>query len=132
MTGDDRDFRDDELRNRFTALRLEEEAQAPEFVLLSPGAGRGRWRLQEKLVAAAVCVVAILAAVLLLRVVALKPELGKPVASLTEWRAPTAFLLETPGRELLRNVPELGVWHDYTKAPRRRQKHQQATKQVLP
>jgi hypothetical protein len=30
------------------------------------------------------------------------------VASITEWKAPTDFLLETPGRELLRTVPRFG------------------------
>src|SRR6476659_5864137 len=38
------------------------------------------------------------------------------VASLAEWKAPTDFLLETPGRELLRTVPEIGEWRGYTVA----------------
>jgi hypothetical protein len=125
MTGNDRDLRDDELRNRFAALRLEEEAQAPEFSLLPPATGSGRRWIRGKLVAAAVCVVAMLASVVLLRLVAFKPgpEPSKPVVSLAEWRAPTDFLLETPGQELLRTVPAIGVWHDYNQSPAPWQKH---------
>ncbi len=39
------------------------------------------------------------------------------VASITEWKAPTDFLLETPGSELLRTVPEIGQWHFYSAMP---------------
>lgn len=135
MRDNDRDFRDDDLRGRFAALRREEEAQAPEFAVL-PGGGpeHGRWRSVGKLVAVAVCLVTITAAALWLRLASqkLEREPGKPVASLTEWRSPTDFLLETPGRELLRTVPAIGVWHDYAKAPGGRQEHPQVRKQVLP
>jgi hypothetical protein len=148
MTGNDKNnndapdfrddaFRDDDLRARFTKLRREEEAQTPEFAFPSPGwAGRGRRWSAGKLIAGAVCLGMMLAAVFLLRLVPLRPdrELGQPVASLTDWRSPTDFLLETPGRELLRSVPAIGVWHDYTKASRpiQRQKHPQVRKQVSP
>ncbi len=126
MTGSNGDVRDDDLRDRFAALRREEEAQAPEFVILSPGvAGHGRRLSVGKLTAIVACLVTMAAAIFLLRIVPQKPmrEPGKPVASLTEWKAPTDFLLETPGRELLRTVPAIGVWHGNTKAPRLRQKH---------
>ena len=135
MTGNDRDFRDDDLRDRFAALRREEEAQAPEFAVLSLGvAGHGRRRSVGKFIAVGVCMVTMMVAVFLLRPAPLKPEreAGKPVASLTEWRAPTDFLLETHGRELLRTVPAVGVWRDYTQAPQPRQKHPQVRKHVLP
>ncbi len=134
MTGNDQDFRDDDLRARFAELRREEEAQAPEFAFPSPGwAGQGRRWSAGKLIAVAACLVTIVAAVFLLRLVPPEPERkpGKPVASLTEWRAPTDFLLETPGRELLRTVPAIGVWHDYAKTSKPRQKPQ-VRKQVLP
>lgn len=134
MTGSDRDLRDSDLRNRFAALRREEESQAPEFSLPSRGrAGHGHRRSAGKLIAFAGCLLTIVAAVFLLRLAPLKPkrEPGRPVPSLTQWRAPTDFLLETPGRELLRTVPTIGVWHGYTEAPRPRQKHPQLRKQVL-
>lgn len=130
----DRDFRDDDLRARFAELRRGEEAQAPEFEFPSPGwAGHGRWRSGGKLIALAVCLVAVTAAVLWLRLVLSKPERnGNPVVSITEWRPPTDFLLETPGRELLRTVPAIGVWHDHAKGSTRRQTHPQVRKQDLP
>jgi len=137
MTGNNRDFRDDDLRDRFAALRREEEAQAPQYAVLWPGgAGHGRWPSQAKakLIAVAVCLVTMVAAVFLLRPVPqkLEREASRPVASLTEWRSPTDFLLETPGRELLRTVPAIGVWHNYTQALRPRQKRPQVRKKVLP
>jgi hypothetical protein len=131
----DRDFQDDDLRARFGELRREEEAQAPEFAFPSVGwAGQGRRWSAGKLIAGAVCLVTMVAAVFLLRLVPPKPEQkpGKPVASLTEWRSPTDFLLDTPGRELLRTVPTIGVWRDYNQASRPGQKHPQVGKQVLP
>jgi hypothetical protein len=33
-------------------------------------------------------------------------------ASITEWRSPTDFLLQTPGHELLEGVPRIGQWPD--------------------
>jgi hypothetical protein len=36
-------------------------------------------------------------------------HIGEPVVSITEWRSPTDSLLETPGRDLLKSVPKLGV-----------------------
>jgi hypothetical protein len=139
MTGNDnngdRDFRDDDLRRRFAELRREEEAQAPEFAFPSPGwAGQGRSWSAGRLFAGAVCLVTMVAVVFLFWLIPPKAEResGKHVASLTEWRSSTDFLLETPGRELLRTVPTIGVWHDYNKASRPRQEHLQVRKQILP
>lgn len=135
---EDRDVRDDDLRRRFAELRLEEEKRASEFVLPAPNwAGHGRRWSARKLVAGAVCLVAITTAVWL-RLVSHRParEPGTAVASLTEWRSPTDFLLETPGQELLRTVPAIGVWQNYTNAPgagqKPAQKHPRVRKQVLP
>lgn len=135
MTGknNDRDFRDDDLRARFAELRREEEAQAPEFALPSSSGPRHHRRPVGKFFAFAVCLVTITAVAFWLRLVPSKPEPnGKTVASLAEWRSPTDFLLETPGRELLRTVPAIGVWRNYTAASRPRPKHPQVKKQVLP
>ena len=54
--------------------------------------------------------VVVAAAVLLLRAGALGP--GAPTAAdyaiqLADWKSPTAFLLDTPGSELLSEVPSL-------------------------
>jgi hypothetical protein len=133
--GDDRVFRDDDLRARFAALRREEESLAPEFALSSPRVTQGRRRSVGKRIAfAASLVSAIAVVVLVLRFAPQKahPEAGNPVASLTDWKAPTDFLLETPGRELLRDVPAIGVWHDYTRATKPNRKHPVVRKHVLP
>ncbi len=135
---DDRDIRDDgshddELRARFAALRQEEAAQAPVFRgLAGVRTERGRGRSAGQMIAVTVCLVAMTAVALWLHLTPRKPEPGKFVASITEWSSPTDFLLETPGREVLRTVPAIGVWHDYSNAPMRRQKHAQVKKPVLP
>jgi len=136
---DKRDFSDDDLRARFAALRKEEEAQAPEFGVAPRRAYYGRRRSLGQLIAATVCGLTVVAAVFWLRSAFQKPqpEPGRFVASVLEWKAPTDFLLETPGRELLRTVPAIGVWQDYTQGarpgPKRRQPiHPQVRKQTLP
>jgi hypothetical protein len=131
--GDDRGFRDDDLRARFAVLRQEEEALAPEFALPS-GVAQGR-RPSGRRIALAVSLATVVAVVVLVaRFVPQKghPDPGTPVASLTEWKAPTDFLLETPGRELLRTVPAIGVWHDYTEATKPNQKHTPVRKHFFP
>jgi hypothetical protein len=105
---------DDALRERFAALRREEERRAPEFASLWPGRVRAQRGKTRWLVAAA-CALTVVAAVLWLRSILHKPA-DVSVASLAEWKAPTDFLLETPGRELLRTVPEIGEWRGYTVA----------------
>lgn len=96
------------LRDRFAALRSEELKIAPEFSSSwrgKPRVPRRRWRG---------LVVTACALVVLLAVLWLKPERdrGRPSegASITEWKAPTDFLLQTPGREFLRTVPQFGAW----------------------
>jgi hypothetical protein len=131
-SNDNHDDRD--LRDRFAVLRREEEAQAPRFALplRVPVAPRGRWSA-PRLVGVTVSLVAMVVAVFWLGIVAPKPPRnGVAVASITEWTAPTDFLLQTPGGELLRTVPAVGVWHGYTDASRNSGKHSPATKQVLP
>jgi hypothetical protein len=130
----DDDSQDQDLRARFAELRREEELQAPQFVFPSPGS---TWQVRRwstgKRIAGAVCVVTLVAAAWLLRPAPHRPDrTGQPVASLMEWRSPTDFLLETPGRELLRTVPSIGVWGDRASASRPRQRHPQVRKQVSP
>lgn len=103
---------DDALRDRFTMLRREEEQQAPEFASLWRRTVRAprskkQWRI------AAACLLIMVAAVLWLRSTQ-RRNADFSVASITDWKAPTDFLLETPGRELLRTVPEIGGWRGYT------------------
>jgi hypothetical protein len=129
----ERDFRERELRARFAELRREEELRVPQFAFPpSRWAGQGRPWGTGRLIAGAACVAALVAAALLLRFVPSQPaRTGQPVASLMEWKSPTDFLLETPGRELLRSVPAIGVWPGYTAVSKPKQK-QPVTKQVRP
>lgn len=131
---------DQDLRERFAALRSEEAAEAPEFVLLGSGAVHSRPRRSGYIrvtVAAGVVLIAVLIA---LRLTPRKPEPNTTsVASLTEWKAPTDFLLETPGRELLETVPVIGAWPDSSTISAPGKKHQQgkpvnsqSRKRVLP
>jgi len=109
------DTQDKDLRGRFAALRSEEAAETPEFSL--PGSGGvhlrpRRWGTLRVTVAA--FLVAMVAA-LGLRLIPRKPERNMTsVASLTEWKASTDFLLETPGRELLETVPVIGAWPGFS------------------
>jgi hypothetical protein len=102
---------DDELRGLFSILRREDEAHVPPFVAERKARretlpARPGWRLAGVSVFAA----AILAAVFLLRhEPGHSPEVpgrgSGPVVSITAWRPPTDFLLNTPGREILRSAP---------------------------
>ncbi len=133
--GDDRVFGDDDLRARFAALRREEEALAPEFAFpVAAVPQRRRRSVGKRLAFAASLVTLSVVVVLVLRFASQKAHLGpgRPVASLTAWKAPTDFLLETPGRELLRTVPAIGVWHDHNQATKPNRKYPPVKKQVLP
>jgi len=131
MTGGDQD-----LRDRFAALRREEEVHTPGFHALAspPALARANPRRKGRLIAAA-CLAASLAAVLLLRSPVFerpKSRTAAPAVSVTEWTAPTEFLLNTPGGEMLRSVPAFGAGLDYGNAPRLAQKRRGQPKKVLP
>src|SRR5262249_49464077 len=97
---------DEQLRRRFGDLRREDEWRAPQFAALWRSRQRKRQRLSRWFAAGASAVL-VLAGLLWLRSVQHGPE-NAPAASITAWKAPTDFLLETPGRELLRTVPAIG------------------------
>lgn len=97
---------DRDLRERFRALRTEDQAAAPALdgsLARAHGGGDAR-RLAPYAVA--------LAAAAVLVVVALLPGRDgartSPVPSLTDWRSPTDFLLRSPGREILDTLPRFG------------------------
>ncbi|HEX7288482.1 MAG TPA: hypothetical protein VF532_20020 [Candidatus Angelobacter sp.] len=98
---------DRNLHQRFAELRRQDTARAPEFAaLLRPRAKRTGFSAFSRLAIAVACVLVI--TVTLARYHSRPP--AKPVPSLSEWRSPTDFLLQTPGRELLIGVPRLGEW----------------------
>ena len=119
---------DELLRRRFAGLRREEQQWMPEFATTwaqktSVPRSWKRW------FAVATCALIALATLLWMRSTK-RPE-NNTVASITEWKAPTDFLLETPGRELLRTVPEIGAWRGYIPVPLPVTRSSPARKQVL-
>jgi hypothetical protein len=139
MSNDDRTNDDRDLREYFAAVRREEEAHVPPISILSLTAREhGRRRLSGKLAAGATCLATlIVAAVWLLpgsRVAHEGSNRGREqaAASITLWKPATDFLLDTPGRELLEVVPEIGEWHGVVNAPGTGRSHRPFKKQILP
>ena len=101
---DDRD-----LRERFASLREADRTRAPSFEHLLRRSRRDS-RSGTRLVAAGLVAALVVAVSLLLstrdRAV---PAGGATIPSIASWRAPTDFLLATPGRDLLRTVPDIGA-----------------------
>ena len=89
---------DDQLRNAFAELRRAEAAHTPLYVAPALSRRPSRLRVGSTLAFAALLLV-VFAVVMIPR----RP----PQPSLSAWRAPTDFLLQTPGRELLSSVPDL-------------------------
>jgi hypothetical protein len=119
MPNDDRD-----LRESFAALRREVEAHVPPISILAPPPHkRGYPWLPGKLAAGAIGLAILIAAAVWLlpgfRVAhpASNRDREQATASITSWKPATDFLLDTPGRELLQGVPEIGVWHGMANEP---------------
>jgi hypothetical protein len=112
MPDDDRD-----LYDAFAAVRLEEEAHVPPSSMLLTARRQGRRVLSGKLIAATLCLASLIAvAVWLLPGVHVAHKVSirereQAEASIISWKPATDFLLDTPGRELLEDVPSLGEWH---------------------
>lgn len=125
----DTSWQDTALRKRFAGLRQEEQQHTPAFAPLWSGTARvphskGLWYV------ATACVLIVVVAILLLR----SEQTSRNEVSMveiTEWKAPTDFLLETPGREILQTVPEIGKWRGYTAATPPADGHSQVRKKVL-
>lgn len=124
----DTGLHDSDIRDYFAMLRRQEQ-HVPVFDSLWGRKTRAQ-RGKRLWFAAATFALIVVAVVFLLR-------LGRPrreavsIASITEWKAPTAFLLETPGREILQTVPEIGKWRGYTAATPAADGHSQVRKKVL-
>ena len=85
---------DDQLREAFAELRRVEAAHVPRFAMMP--------RKRRPYTALAFATVVLLV-VLVVAVIPRRP----PAPSISTWTAPTDFLLQTPGRELLASVPDL-------------------------
>ena len=104
---------DDMLRRRFALLRREEEQHAPEFARLWSVCAAAR--RQARWFAVTAC--ALIALLAFLWILSARRPKEITAASITQWKSPTDFLLETPGGELLRTVPEFGQRQLYTVMP---------------
>lgn len=107
MTDDSR-WRDD-----FALMRREDAARTPAFAQLLRRAPRGvtspAFRLRTGAVAVTASLLAAFAAVMLWQVPSVhRTTVETVVPPLAAWRSPTDFLLDTPGREVLRLVPTFG------------------------
>jgi hypothetical protein len=93
---------DESLRSRFEELRAQERASVPDFEALLADAPR---RIRHaRLLTGSVAIAAAIAAILLW-----PRHIHHEVAplSITQWHAPTDFLLNTPGSDLLGELPPL-------------------------
>jgi hypothetical protein len=112
---------DRELGDRFAALRRQEEEAAPGFGTLLDRVARHRLerrrpasRLRPLAAATVAAAIALLALVVTTlpsvrtRMLPPRPRLSRPVPSIAAWRAPTDFLLHTPGEEILSTAPVFG------------------------
>jgi hypothetical protein len=96
---------DSSLRQRFANLREEDRSAAPPFArTASAVAGSSR---RAPSVWMAFAAVPILAIAVMLAWRTYQPT-HAPQRQLTAWTSPTAFLLETPGKQFLSQTPEFG------------------------
>lgn len=103
------------VRELFEGARQEESGASPEFSTVWRAAERRRRttrssrpsRRERWLLATAT--VALVTIVIAIAYYGSRPPVEPPwpFSSLTSWEAPTDFLLETPGSDLLRTLPEL-------------------------
>jgi hypothetical protein len=106
---------DSKLRKLFASLRRADAVRTPTFErVLSrtrpPEHGvRGLAAAAPLGLAATLGLAAVIAAIVRLPHRHASPAIRAAAPMLADWRAPTDFLLDTPGRALLDTVPELGV-----------------------
>lgn len=97
---------DRDLRESFALQRREEEKQVTDFQrLLTLSPGRGRTTFVPVALAATVVVALVLAMGQLRHSEPVAPSAAQPATHLAAWTAPTAFLLRTPGHDLISTLP---------------------------
>ena len=104
MTHDD--DTDRELRDAFARLRADERPGAGSFRVPVRATRRARPRALVPLLLSSLALVS----VVVLRSLGERADQPLPqrLPPASSWEAPTDFLLETPGRELLRTIPPIG------------------------
>jgi hypothetical protein len=100
---------DQELRERFAALRRDDAKRTPDFErMLRRSRHRASSRLGGLVAASCLLLAAVAASVFQISHDRARPAPNAFTPSLANWRAPTDFLLNTPGRELMHTVPRIG------------------------
>lgn len=95
---------DDGLRRCFASLREEDQRAAPPFGRTAAAAALPRAGSAWKIALAATPILAIAVILAALR----RHSTDAVPRELAGWSSPTAFLLETPGRQFLSQTPRLG------------------------
>jgi hypothetical protein len=95
---------DSRLRTHFANLREEDQSAAPPFDRTAAAAAPSRRGSVLRIALAALPVLAI-AVMLAVRTHRSTDAVPRELAA---WSSPTAFLLETPGKQLLNRTPRLG------------------------
>lgn len=98
---------DGDLRRAFADLRRADAETAPGYERVR---GRADVATRRRPRAGALLVAASLAAAVIGGLAVRRPPAPPPPAvSVEDWTAPTDFLLETPGREILQGTPRIGT-----------------------
>jgi hypothetical protein len=106
---------DQDLRERFAALRREDAGRTTRFAV--PGKQRAAAPRPVWLPAIALAVLVVVGAGTFLFTRQQRREPPFPDRPITQWKSPTDFLLQTPGREVLRNVPVFTRWPESVAVP---------------
>jgi len=99
----------DDLRDAFRELRAAEQRHVPPFRRLverRPSGRRRRAEARRYTFAIAALLIVVVAAALLRRTSS--PQ-RPAISSISTWKAPTDFLLQTPNAKLMKTVPTFGV-----------------------
>ena len=98
-----------DLRAAFAVVRREDAAGAPPFQAVLAASRRADHRRRPWLMPALMGTMTAAVVAVALVAVTRRPDPRPPSpVSIEDWTAPTDFLLETPGRELLETVPSIG------------------------
>jgi len=101
---------DSKLRELFACVRRADAARTPRFERVVGRTRPPEHGVRRVAAAASLGLTAGIAAILWLAHERASPAIRAAAPMLADWRAPTDFLLDTPGRALLDTVPELGVF----------------------
>ena len=96
---------DSRLRTHFANLREEDRSAAPPFGRTAASAAAFSRRGSSLRIALAAILILAIAVMLAVRTHRSTDAVSRELAA---WSSPTAFLLETPGKQLLNRTPRLG------------------------